>query len=71
MGVNIQLALRDCYDQVQQRAEEEMARITLQEVLDLFNARLFRLEQNASRSGDTSAPFCAIMEPATIEQVEG
>lgn len=46
MGVNIQLALRDCYDQVQQRAEEEMARITLQEVLDRYREKNFQMEQN-------------------------
>lgn len=44
VGVNIQLALRDCYDQVQQRAEEEMAHITLQEVLDRFHKKTVQTE---------------------------
>ena len=40
VGVNIQLALRDCYDLVQAQAEEAMRRITLQEVLDRYAAKL-------------------------------
>lgn len=40
VGVNIQLALRDCYDAVQQKAAEAMAEITLRNVLDLYHARL-------------------------------
>ena len=39
VGVNIQLALRDCYDLVQARAEEAMDGITLQEVLDRYEAK--------------------------------
>ena len=39
VGVNIQLALRDCYDLVQARAEEAMDGITLQEVLDRYEKK--------------------------------
>lgn len=39
VGVNIQLALRDCYDLVQARAEEAMDGITLQEVLDRYEEK--------------------------------
>ena len=44
VGVNIQLALRDCYDLVQRKAEEEMARITLEEVLARFRAKVASAE---------------------------
>ena len=40
VGVNIQLALRDCYDLVQQKAEEAMQGITLQEILERYEDRL-------------------------------
>ena len=40
VGVHIQLALRDCYDLVQRRAEEAMRSITLQEVLDRYQETL-------------------------------
>lgn len=43
-GVNIQLALRDCYDLVQRKAEEEMARITLEEVLERFRDKVAAAE---------------------------
>lgn len=36
VGVNIQLALRDCYDLVQKKSEEAMQSITLQEVLERY-----------------------------------
>ena len=39
VGVNIQLALRDCYDLVQAKAEEAMDGITLQEVLDRYEKK--------------------------------
>lgn len=39
VGVNIQLALRDCYHAVQQKAEDEMKRITLQTVADLYEQK--------------------------------
>lgn len=32
VGVNIQLVIRDCYDQVQKKAEEEMASISMQDI---------------------------------------
>lgn len=44
IGVNIQLALRDCYDEVQRSAEAAMQNLTLQDVLDRFHARLAQLE---------------------------
>lgn len=34
VGIAIQLALRDCYDLVQKKAEETMQTITLQEILE-------------------------------------
>lgn len=34
VGVNIQLALRDCLDQVQSKVEQELEQITLQEILE-------------------------------------
>ena len=40
VGVNIQLALRDCYDLVQQKAEEAMQGITLQEILERYEDKL-------------------------------
>lgn len=43
VGMNIQLVLRDCYDLVQQQAEEAMRSITLQEILDRYTEKLSRL----------------------------
>ena len=43
VGVNIQLALRDCYDLVQARAEETMRSITLQEILERYTEKLSHL----------------------------
>ncbi len=40
VGVNIQLALRDCYDLVQEKAEDAMRDITLQEILDRYQKKL-------------------------------
>lgn len=40
VGVNIQLALQDYFDQVQNRAEDEMSRISLQDVLDRYEEKL-------------------------------
>ena len=40
VGVNIQLALQDYFDEVQNRAEDEMSRITLQDVLDRYEEKL-------------------------------
>lgn len=36
VGVNIQLALQDYFDQIQKQAEQEMQQITLQNILDKF-----------------------------------
>lgn len=47
VGVNIQLVLRDCYDLVQQQAEEAMRSITLQEILDRYTEKLSRLGQKS------------------------
>ena len=47
VGVNIQLALRDCYDLVQSKAEDAMRSITLQEVLERYEERLVQFEKNA------------------------
>ena len=44
VGVNIQLALRDCYDEVQRCAEDAMRRLTLQDVLDRYHAKLAQLK---------------------------
>lgn len=44
VGVNIQLALRECYDQVQQRAEEEMQHISLQNVLDRYHDKVAQMK---------------------------
>ena len=43
VGVNIQLALRDCYDLVQARAAETMRSITLQEILERYTEKLSHL----------------------------
>ena len=43
VGVNIQLALRDCYGLVQARAEETMRSITLQEILERYTEKLSHL----------------------------
>lgn len=40
VGMNIQLVLRDCYDLVQERAEESMRGITLQEILERYAKKL-------------------------------
>ena len=42
VGMNIQLVLRDCYDLVQQQAEEAMRSITIQEILDRYTEKLSR-----------------------------
>lgn len=49
VGINIQLVLRDCYDLVQQQAEETMSNITLQRILDRYTEKLSRLGQNPSK----------------------
>ena len=40
VGIHIQLSLRDYFDQVQRRAEEEMEKITLQDILDRYQEKL-------------------------------
>ena len=49
VGVNIQLALRDCYDLVQARAEEAMRSITLQEILDHYTEKISHLDKKDFR----------------------
>ena len=44
VGVNIQLALQDYFDQIQQKAEEEMENITLQDILDNYQERIRQLK---------------------------
>ena len=39
VGVDIQLAVRDCFDRVQETAEQEMQNITLQKILDQYEKR--------------------------------
>lgn len=39
VGVNIQLALRDCYDEIQRAAEARMASITLQDIIDTYRLK--------------------------------
>ena len=40
VGINIQLALSDYYARVQEKAEQEMAQITLQNIIDSFLQRI-------------------------------
>lgn len=40
VGVNIQLALQDYYDKVQEQAEAAMAKITLQDILNTYEEKL-------------------------------
>ena len=40
VGIHIQLSLRDYFDQVQRTAEEEMEKITLQEILARYQEKL-------------------------------
>ena len=44
VGVNIQLALQDYFDQIQQKAEKEMESITLQDILDNYQERIRQLK---------------------------
>ena len=39
VGVNIQLVLRDCYDEVQKAAEERMGSISLQNIIQAYHAK--------------------------------
>lgn len=45
VGVNIQLALADCYQEVQAAAEEKMREITLEEIVARYHRRLALLGQ--------------------------
>lgn len=47
VGVQIQLSLQDYFHQVQQSAEQEMERITLQDILDRYQERLSHLRETA------------------------
>ena len=40
VGVNIQYVLRECYDTVQEQAEEAMRAISLQDILDRYHVRI-------------------------------
>ena len=40
VGVNIQYVLRECYDTVQEQAEEAMRAISLQDILDRYRVRI-------------------------------
>ena len=39
VGVNIQLALRDYYDEIQKAAEDRMRTITLQNIIDTYRQK--------------------------------
>ncbi|HIX68678.1 MAG TPA: Rrf2 family transcriptional regulator [Candidatus Anaerostipes excrementavium] len=45
VGVHIQLALRDYFDQVQEQAEQEMKQITLQNILDRYQEKIAELKK--------------------------
>ena len=40
VGIYIQLSLQGCFDQIQAKAEEEMQKITLQDILDRYRKKL-------------------------------
>lgn len=46
-GIYIQLSLQDFFDQVQTKAEEEMQKITMQDILDGYHKKLLDLDQIA------------------------
>ena len=52
VGVNIQLVLADCYQEVQQSAEEKMQEITLAEILARYYQKLERPMLHADKEGD-------------------
>ena len=43
VGIHIQLSLQDFFDQIQQKAEEEMKSITLQDVIDRYEEKTAHL----------------------------
>ena len=47
VGIYIQLSLQDYFDQVQRTAEDEMRQITLQDILDRYQEKVFRLGKKA------------------------
>ena len=53
VGVNIQLALQDYFDQVQKKAEDAMAQITLQDILDRYGEKLAALAPSPSEGTGT------------------
>ena len=52
VGVNIQLALQDYFDQVQKKAEDAMAQITLQDILDRYGEKLAALAPSPSEEAN-------------------
>lgn len=54
VGVHIQLALQDYFDQVQQKAEDQMNQITLQHILDRYREKL--QERSGAHDTDSIAP---------------
>lgn len=54
VGVNIQLALADCYQEVQKSAEEKMREITLAQILTRYHQKL---EESQSLEEDENG-FC-------------
>ena len=44
VGVNIQLALRDYYNEIQKTAEEKMKEISLQDIIDSYHARINHID---------------------------
>ena len=45
VGIYIQLSLQDYFDQVQKTAEVEMKHITLQDILDRYQEKIFNLSE--------------------------
>ena len=43
VGIYIQLSLQDFFDQIQEKAEEEMKSITLQDILDRYQKKTVHL----------------------------
>jgi len=43
VGIYIQLSLQDFFDQIQEKAEEEMKSITLQDILDRYQEKTVHL----------------------------
>lgn len=62
VGVNIQLALQDSFDQVQQCAEQEMQRICLQDILNRYRQRLAEASSWGSSAATAPAGHANIKE---------